>query len=41
MLGARFRAACKRFGLAGNQYQLKLRCDQFKPPGQPQLALEL
>ena len=41
MLGARFRAACKRFGLAGNQYQLKLQCDQFKPPGQQQLALNL
>ncbi len=41
MLGARFRAACKRFGLAGNRYQLKLQCDQFKPPGQQQLALNL
>ena len=41
MLGARFRAACKRFGLDGNRYQLKLRCDQFRPPGQQQLGLNL
>ena len=41
MLGARFRAACKRFGLGGNRYQLKLRCDQFRPPGQQQLGLNL
>ena len=41
MLGARFRAACKRFGLDGNRYQQKLRCDQFKPTGQQQLGLNL
>ncbi len=41
MLGARFRAACKRFGLDGNRYQLKLRCDRFRPPGQQQLGLNL
>jgi DNA repair photolyase len=41
MLGARFRAACKRFGLDGNRYQQKLRCDQFEPPGQQQLGLNL
>lgn len=41
MLGARFRAACKRFGLGENRYQQKLRCDQFRPPGQRQLGLNL
>ena len=41
MLGARFRAACKRFNLSDNRYQLKLRCDQFRPPGQQQLGLNL
>ena len=41
MLGARFRAACKRFGLDASRYQLKLRCDRFRPPGQQQLGLNL
>ena len=41
MLGTRFRAACKRFGLSANRYQLKLSCDQFRPPGQQQLGLNL
>ena len=41
MLGTRFRAACKRFDLSDNRYQLKLRCDQFRPPGQQQLGLNL
>ncbi len=41
MLGIRFRAACKRFDLSDNRYQLKLRCDQFRPPGQQQLGLNL
>jgi len=41
MLGARFRSACKRFDLGGDRYQPKLRCDQFRPPGQQQLGLDL
>ena len=41
MLAARFRAACKRLDLTGNRYQLKLQCDQFRPPGQQQLGLNL
>ena len=41
MLGIRFRAACKRFGLAGQRYQESLDCSQFQPPRAPQLGLDL
>jgi DNA repair photolyase len=41
MLGARFRAACKRFGLAGERYQAFLDRSRFEPPGAPQLGLDL
>jgi len=41
MLGKRFRAACRRFGLTGDRYQQRLDCSQFRSPGQPQLGLDL
>ena len=41
MLGKRFRAACKRHGLALDRYQQHLDCGQFEPPGQRQLGLNL
>jgi DNA repair photolyase len=41
MLGARFRAACRRFGLAGDRYQEPLDCGQFQSPGSPQMGLDL
>jgi DNA repair photolyase len=41
MLGKRFRAACRRFGLAGERYQQQLDRTRFCPPGQQQLGLEL
>jgi len=41
MLGKRFRAACRRYGLAPDRYQKRLRCDQFVKPGQQQLGLDL
>ena len=40
MLGIRFRAACKRFGLAGQRCQESLDRSQFQPPGAPQLGLD-
>jgi len=39
MLGARFRTACRRTGLARDGYQQRLDCSQFEPPGQRQLDL--
>jgi DNA repair photolyase len=41
MLGKRFRAACRRFGLATERYQGWLDCKQFVKPGQQQLGLDL
>ena len=41
MLGARFRAACRRFGLAAGRYQQGLDCSRFDRPGQRQLGLGL
>lgn len=41
MLGARFRAACRRLGLNGENYQHILDCNRFFPPGQQQLGLDL
>jgi DNA repair photolyase len=41
MLGKRFRAACRKAGLDGAQRQQGLDCAQFRPPGQPQLGLDL
>jgi len=41
MLGKRFRAACKRHGLALDRYQHLLDCGQFVKPGQQQLGLDL
>lgn len=38
MLGARFRAGCKRFGLTRDRYQRRLDCSQFEKPGQSQLG---
>ena len=41
MLGSRFRAACKRFGLGTDRYQRKLDCQRFLRPGGQQLGLNL
>jgi DNA repair photolyase len=41
MLGKRFRAGCRRFGLAPERYQQGLDCTQFTKPGQQQLGLDL
>ena len=41
MLGSRFRAACKRFGLNTDRYQQKLDCQRFLRPGGQQLGLNL
>ena len=41
MLAARFSAACRRHGLNGENYQHVLDCNQFSPPGQKQLGLDL
>lgn len=41
MLGKRFRAACRRFGLAPGRYQQSLDREQFVKPGQQQLGLDL
>jgi hypothetical protein len=41
MLGSRFRAACQRHGLSTGRYQLNLDCSLFRPPGRPQLGLDL
>jgi len=41
MLGERFRAACRRYGLAPKRYQQRLDCTQFQRPGQQQLGLNL
>lgn len=39
MLGARFRTACKRFGLTFDRYQQRLDCGKFERPGQQQFGL--
>lgn len=41
MLGKRFHTACNKAGLADARYQTSLDCTQFRPPGQPQLGLDL
>ena len=41
MLGKRFKAACRRFGLAPERYQQGLDQNQFEKPGQHQLGLDL
>ena len=39
MLGKRFRAACRRFGLLFGRRETALDCSRFEPPGQQQLGL--
>jgi DNA repair photolyase len=39
LLGKRFHAACRRFGLDSGGRQAKLDCSRFDPPGQHQLGL--
>ncbi|HSM30917.1 MAG TPA: PA0069 family radical SAM protein [Woeseiaceae bacterium] len=39
MLGKRFRAACRRFGLETGRRETRLDCSRFEPPGQQQLGL--
>ena len=39
LLGKRFHAACRRFGLDSGSRQAKLDCSRFDPPGQLQLGL--
>ena len=39
MLGKRFRAACRRFGLENGRRETTLDCSLFEPPGQQQLGL--
>lgn len=41
LLGKRFRAACKRCGLADERYQQTLDCSRFRRPGPQQFALNL
>jgi DNA repair photolyase len=41
MIGSRFRTASRRHGLTGERYQRPLDCQQFTPPGRPQLGLDL
>lgn len=41
MLGRRFLAAAKRFGLTRDRYQATLDCNQFRRPGAQQLGLDL
>jgi len=40
MIGARFRTAGKRLGLAPGEYQSGLDCKQFRHPGHRQLGLD-
>ena len=39
LLGRRFQAACRRFGLDSSGRQARLDCSRFDPPGQHQLGL--
>ena len=39
LLGKRFYAACRRFGLESGRHQTRLDCSRFDPPGQQQLGL--
>ncbi|MBT8091863.1 MAG: PA0069 family radical SAM protein [Gammaproteobacteria bacterium] len=41
MLGARFRRACRQFGLNAENYQHVLDCNRFVPPGPQQLGFDL
>lgn len=41
MIGQRFRAACRRHGLATGERGAGLDCGQFRPPGRRQLSLAL
>lgn len=41
MLAARFKAACRRFELTRDRYQMRLDCSRFRRPGQQQLGLDL
>ena len=41
MIGSRFRAACRRFGIYADRYQQKLDCTRFVQPGHQQLDLNL
>ncbi len=40
MLGQRFTAACRRFGLASGERLSTLDCSQFRRPGQSQMGLD-
>ena len=40
MISMRFKAACRKHGLAAGRYQNKLDCSQFRRPGNKQMALE-
>ncbi len=40
MISKRFKAACRKYGLAEGRYQNKLDCSQFRRPGNKQMALE-
>jgi hypothetical protein len=39
MIGNRFLAACRRYGLQAGSRRETLDCSQFRPPGQQQMAL--
>jgi DNA repair photolyase len=39
LLGKRFHAACRRFGLDSGRSETELDCGHFDPPGQRQLGL--
>ena len=39
MLGKRFRAGCRRYGLDTGRHETALDCGRFDPPGQQQLGL--
>jgi hypothetical protein len=39
MLGDRFDAACRRFGIGNGRERRQLDCSQFQRPGQQQMAL--
>ncbi|HEX2139183.1 MAG TPA: PA0069 family radical SAM protein [Woeseiaceae bacterium] len=41
MIGQRFRAACRKYGISPGRNRQELDCGQFRRPGQQQLALTL
>ena len=41
LIGRRFRAACRRHGLGGDRDRARLDTTRFRPPGTPQLGLDL